>query len=77
MRLDKCMKTTKCDIYGCENTAEYCICTKGVIKREFAVCSDCLKQMYSQIGRLQVPRATQSPFKLKPRLRKENYEKNS
>lgn len=77
MQIEKCTKTMKCDISGCDNAAEYCVGTRGVLKRELAICGDCLKQMYAEIGKLQIPKATNSPFKLKPRLKKEYYEKNS
>lgn len=77
MQLNKCTKTTKCDFQGCENTAQYFVNTKGVLKRELAMCSECMQKIYTQIAKLQVPKATQSPFQLKPRLRKEYYEKDN
>lgn len=77
MQMEKCTRMTKCDFAGCSNLADYCLSTKGVLKRELAFCSKCLKEMYVEIGKMQTPKATQSPFKLRPRLTKERYEKDS
>lgn len=77
MQIEKCTRMTKCDFAGCNNLADYCFSTKGILKRELAFCNECLSAMYNEIGKLQTPRATQSPFKLKQRLRKERYEKDN
>lgn len=71
MQIEKCKKQVKCDFIGCNNLADYSFSTKGLIRRELSFCNDCLKGMYQEIAKLQVPKATTSPFKLKQRLKKE------
>lgn len=77
MQIEKCTRVTKCDFLGCNNLADYCFSTKGVLRRELAFCKDCLKGMYEEIGKIQVPKATNSPFKLRSRIRKDRYEENN
>lgn len=72
MQIEKCTRMTKCDFLGCNNLADYAFSTKGVLKRELAFCEDCLKGMYEEIGKLQVPKGTTSHFKTRPRLKKED-----
>lgn len=71
MQIEKCKRPTKCDFIGCDNLADYSFSTKGLIKRELSFCNECLKGMYQEIGKLQVPKGTNSPFKLNQRLKKE------
>ena len=71
MQIEKCKKQTKCDFIGCNNLADYSFSTKGLIKRELAFCEDCLKGMYQEIAKLQVPKGTNSHFKLRPKIKKE------
>lgn len=71
MQIEKVSRVTKCDFVGCSNLADYSFSTKGIIKRELAFCEDCLRGMYEEIGRLQVPKAVEAPFKLKSRIKKE------
>ncbi len=71
MQIEKCKKATKCDFIGCQNLADYSFSTKGIIRKELSFCDDCLKGMYEEIAKLQVPKATNSPFKLKSRIKKE------
>lgn len=71
MQIEKCKKMVKCDFIGCQNLADYSFSTKGIIRKELSFCNDCLKGMYEEIAKLQVPKAANSPFKLKPRIKKE------
>lgn len=71
MQIEKCKHPTKCDFVGCSNLADYQLSTKGLLKRELAFCEKCLREMYVEIAKLQVPKAVEAPFKIKKRLRKE------
>ena len=71
MEMTKCDHKVKCDFYGCNNLAKYSFSTKGLIKRDLCFCEDCMKGMFENISKLQVPKGTTSPFKLNKRL-KEN-----
>ena len=71
MEIEKCSRPTKCDFAGCNNLATYCFSTKGLIKRELAFCEDRLKEMYREMSKLQIPKPAEAPFKLKPRIKKE------
>ena len=69
MELNKCKHIVKCDFIGCNNLATYSFSTKGLIKRDLCFCNDCLKGMYECISKTQVPKGTESPFKLNKRLK--------
>ena len=71
MQIEKCKHPTKCEFVGCNNLADYQFSTKGFLKRELAFCETCLKEMYVEIDKLQVPKAVESPFKLPKRLKRE------
>lgn len=70
MEILECKHFTKCDFYGCNNLAKYCFTTKGLIKRDLCFCEECLKGMYEQIAKLQIPKGTESPFRLNKKTRK-------
>ncbi len=71
MQIEKCKHPSKCDFAGCNNLADYQLSTKGFLKRELAFCKDCLRDMYVEIAKLQIPKPAQSPFKINKRLKRE------
>lgn len=72
MEISECKHFAKCDFYGCNNKAKYSFSTKGLIKRDLCFCEDCLRGMYNEISKLQVPKGIKSPFKLNKKLRSED-----
>lgn len=72
MELKECKHFCKCDFNGCNNRAKYSFSTKGIIKRDLSFCEECLKGMFEEISKLQIPRPIKSPFKLNKKLRKED-----
>lgn len=70
MEIHECKHLVKCDFYGCNNLAKYSFSTKGIIKRDLCFCEECLKGMYQEIAKLQVPKGLESPFKLNKKTRK-------
>ncbi len=72
MQIEKCLKKTKCDMFGCNNLAEHSLSTKGVLKRELCLCDECLRGIYEEVQKMEVPKGTKSPFRLKDRIRRKN-----
>ena len=72
MEISECKHFVKCDFLGCTNRAKYSFTTKGIIKRDLCFCEECLKGMYEEIAKLQIPKAVKSPFKLNKKLRKKD-----
>ena len=71
MKMTTCKANLKCDFYGCKNLAKYAFSTKGFVRRELVFCEECMKGMFNCISKLQIPRAVESPFNLKKRLKNE------
>lgn len=71
MEMNKCCRKVKCDFYGCNNLAQYCFSVKGVIKKDLCFCEECMKGVFECISKLQIPKAVESPFNLKKRLKNE------
>ena len=55
----------KCDVYGCKNLASYTLKTKKLFGASSHYCTDCLRDMYAQIGKILVPKPAKTPFKTK------------
>lgn len=72
MEIKECNHFCKCDFYGCNNKAKYSFSCDGKIKRDLSFCEECLKGMYNEIAKLQIPKAIKSPFKLNQKLRRED-----
>jgi len=71
MQIEKCTHKTKCDMFGCNNLAEYSFSTKGLLKRELNLCDECLKGISEEYRKLETPKGTTSHFRLKDRIRRE------
>ena len=63
MKMEACSEPLKCDIVGCKNSAKYCFSTKGFVRKEFAFCEDCMKEMYDCFSKVVVPKAIDAPYK--------------
>jgi len=53
----------KCDIGGCPNIAEYTISENEQNKKHaICFCSECLKKLYSCLGKLYTPKSPRNKF---------------
>ncbi len=75
MQVSECKNLTKCDFSGCTNWAKYSFATKGVIKKDLCFCEQCLKEMYEALGKMQIPKGIESPFKYGKKLKKKVEDK--
>ncbi|MBR1890395.1 MAG: hypothetical protein IJ817_01750 [Clostridia bacterium] len=45
--------------------AKYSFSTKGFIRHDLVFCEDCMKKMFECFSKMCVPKAVESPFKMK------------
>ncbi len=54
----------KCSCSGCNNQSSYTIVNKKfVFDGNFYLCEDCLKQLYSMMGKILIPKSPQPIYK--------------
>lgn len=63
MKLELCSHTTKCDFYGCLNSAKYSFEKDGFRSKRVHLCEQCVRAIYEEIGRFLTPKAVENPFK--------------
>lgn len=76
MKVEKCTHKVKCDFCGCRNLADYCVSTRGLFKNEFAFCEECMKNLYTELSKIFVPKAIDSHYKPNRTLRRRKNEEN-
>lgn len=76
MRLKKIEKEKICEVEGCKEKADFTIATKGIFKKEFCFCEECLKKMFKGYLGTSVPKPIESPFKPYSKIKKEERWKN-
>lgn len=58
MELEKTNVVMRCDIPGCRNKADYALRAHKVFRvGNLYFCEDCLRDLYSQIGKFLVPKS--------------------
>ena len=58
MKLEEVAYKVKCDMPGCKNISAYSITNKHfVISTNMYLCKDCMKELYSAIGKILVPKS--------------------
>ena len=67
MEIKSCNLKTKCDIGGCKNLAEYSVVStenKSVLN----LCSNCVKQLYTALAKVNTPKSIPAPFKKQKKI---------
>lgn len=64
MIVEKTKQKIKCDASGCNNVADYCIINKKFIfDGNVYLCDDCLRELYTEIGKFIVPKNLKPIYK--------------
>ena len=64
MLVEKAKTKIKCDASGCNNIAEFAIVNKRfVFDGSVYLCSNCLNELYSEIGKYMVPKNLKPLYK--------------
>lgn len=71
MEIKSCSYKTKCDLGGCKNLAEYSIFNKNETKSSLNICQDCSKELFSVLGKINVPKSIPAPFKNQKKIKME------
>ena len=68
MQIYECKHKVKCDFAGCKNIADYSVVRSGILRHDLCFCKTCMQELYDTLGKLLVPKAVKSPFKLNKRI---------
>ena len=64
MTVEKAKQKIKCDASSCKNVADYCILNKKFIfDGSFYLCTQCMQQLYAEIGKFIVPKNIKPLYK--------------
>lgn len=70
MEIKKCTIKTKCDISGCKQLADFCICSSEG-KSILNLCSQCCTNLYKLLGSINKPKSIPAPFKKQKKIQLE------
>ncbi|MEG1751459.1 MAG: hypothetical protein RR247_00075 [Clostridia bacterium] len=69
MELFETKNKTKCDFLTCNNISKYSFRIKKIFNTELNLCESCAKELYNEMGKIQIPRSLETPFKNKIKIK--------